>query len=484
MSSLNIREFATIGLDERIPEASKVVGNAIPVQSVITGRHTQKFTPMNGSTFTETQNPSIRLYSNSDFLIPSSATLHFKLKRTSAGADACFDDVPALSVLNRAILRVAGELVEDVLELGRATTAMTYSHMSPHRYSGQGSIDTGNWKWNTSYGSNAEDALPAPGAAYDQAEAVAVREMIEASRADGKGVAARQLRASEEHAQNAEIEVNVPLSYIYGTFRTNKLFPLSFVGGMEIELTLAQAIRAIVDKTAGPASASYQVTDTYVVADLAQLSDDYLKVLAQSFASPEPSMAYNLPVDCLTVISQNKPVTTGGTLNTYVFSKSTPFLRAIMFTSQNNTQTVADYSTSGMPSLLATDGCQVRLTVGSTTFPEYGSLDSAKAVFRHNMIGLGAQGNVQSQMGLATHENFNDNTDAGGVNYTLFSFAKVNGLGNEAYDLDSYDASLGGALLGYQVRQAHPSITQSNTMAIIEHTRVCRIGGGRFEVKA
>jgi hypothetical protein len=493
MSSLNIREFATIGLDERVPEASRVVGNAIPVQSVITGRRTQKYLPVNGSTFTESQNPTFKMSANSDFLIPSSATLHFKLKRTSAGANACFDDVPALAVINRAILRASGVLVEDILEVGRSSVAMTYSHMSPERYSGQGSIDTGNWKWNTAYGSNAIAALPSAVVGVDPANptvaeintlATPLSTYVEGSRPDGKGVAQRQTRASAEYAQDAEIEVNLPLSYIFGTFRTNKLFPLSFVGQLEIELTLAQALRALVDKSGVPASPSYQITDTYIIADMAQLSDDYLKVLAQSFASPEPSMAYNLPVDTLTNITQNKSVNSGGLLNSYVYSKSTPFLKAILFTSQDNSQAVTTYSTSGMPNLLADDGCQVRLFIGSETFPQYGVLDTAKEVFRHNMVGLGAQGNVQAQMGLATHENFTDNTDAGGINYTLFSFAKVNGLGEEYYDLDSYDASLQGAVIDYQVKQKHPSITSASNLAVIEHTRILRIGGGRLEVKA
>jgi len=488
MSSLNIREFATIGLEDRVPEASRVVGNALPVQSVITGRRTQKFTAVNGSTFTESQNPTFKLSANSDFLIPSSATLHFKLKKDSG--NGVFDDVPALAVLNRAILRCSGVLVEDVLEVGRSSTAMVYSHMSPERYEGQGSIETGNWKWNTQYGSNAVTALPtaitsaiagSPTDAELNALATPVSEMVEAARCDGKGVAARAARFFTEIGAGPifnDIEVNVPLSYIFGLFRTNRLFPLSFIGQLEIEFTLAQALRAMV----GTAS-TYSITDTYITADLAQLSDDYLKVLAQSFASPEPSMAYNLPVDTLTNITQNKPVTATGSLNSYVYSKSTPFLKAIMFVSQDNTQTSTSYSSSGMPNLLAANS-QVQLRIGSEIFPQFGSLDTAKQVFRHNYIGLGAQGSVQTQLGLTNHENFTDDTDAGGINYTLFSFAKVNGLGDEYYELDSYDASLQGSVIDYQVNQAHPSIVSCNTMAIIEHTRIARIGGGKFEVKA
>lgn len=476
MSSLNIREFATIGLDERVPEASKVVGNAIPIQSVITGRRTQKFLPVNGSTFTESQNPTFKMSANSDFLVPSSATLHFKLNRKSGAGS--FDDVPALAVINRAILRASGVLVEDILEVARSSVAMTYSHMSPERYAGQGSIDCGNWKWNTGYESNSFAATAAAaGATPTAAEFDAVQAVVEAGRPDGKGVAARAALAATEHG--SAVEVNLPLSYLFGTFRTNKLFPLSFVGQLEIELTLAQALRAMV----GAAASTYEITDTYIVADMAQLSDDYLKVLAQSFASPEPSLAYNLPVDTLTNITQNKSVSPGGTTNSYVYSKSTPFLKAIMFTAQDNTQGTANYSASGMPNLMSATP-QVRLFIGSETFPQYGVLDSVKEVFRHNAIGLGTQGNVQSQLGLATHENFSDNTDAGGINYTLFSFAKVNGLGEEYYDLDSYDASLQGAVIDYQVQQAHPSITNANNLAVIEHTRILRIGGGRLEVKA
>lgn len=495
MSSLNIREFATIGLDERIPEASRVVGNALPVQSVIVGRRTQKFLPVNGSTFTESQNPTFKMSANSDFLIPSSATLHFKLRNKSAnaGTSACFDDTPGTSVFNRAILRASGVLVEDILEVARSTTAMTYTHMSPERYSKQGSIDTHNWKWNRDFRTDAQASVELDVSAVDAANPTEaeintainpVQALAEGLRLDEKGVDARQVLASEEATDDTagEIEVNVPMSYFFGTFRTNKLLPLSFLGQLEVEFTMAQAVRAIVDTAGG--AVDYEIKETYITAHMAQLSDDYLKVLASSFASPEPAMAYNLPVDTITNITQNKSVNSAtDTLNSYVYSKSTPFLKNILFTSQNNTQSATTYSASGMPSLLG-DSPQVRLFIGSEVFPQYGVLDSAEEIMRHNMIGLGAQGNVQAQYGLVSRENFKNQTDAGGIQYVLFSFAKVNGLGEEYYDLDSYDASLQGAVLDYQVGQKHPSITQANTLAIIEHTRIMRIGGGRLEVKA
>lgn len=528
MSSLNIREFATVGLDERLPEASKVVANAIPVQSVITGRRTQKYTPVNGSSFTESQNPTFKLSANSDFLIPSSATLHFRLRNTSdnAGTTACFDDPTGLVPFSRGLLRASGVLIEDILDVARSSAAMTYTHMSPERYAKQGSIDTANWKWNRDFYTSdiTIDDPVADISAVDpdnptEAEIELALDtvtqptatLVRGLRLDGQGVSQRQLYASDRDDDEDvnEVEINLPLSYIFGLFRTNRLFPLSFIGQLEIEFTLAQAVRAIVDSTIPPGAVGYTVKDMYITADLAQVSDDYLKILAQSFASPDPAMAYNLPVDTLTNTAQNKQVparpgavgTFGNSLNSYVYSKSTPFLKAIMFTSQNNRVSASTYATSGMPCFFSDPrttgtGSSVRLNIGSEVFPSYGVLDSPEEIMRHNMIGLGAQGNVASQMGLVSRENFKarDPVDltadpgAGrdGISYVLFSFAKVNGLGDEYYDLDSYDASLQGAVLDLQQSQANGTegVISVSTMAMIEHTRICQLGGGRFQVKA
>lgn len=495
MSSLSVREFASIGLDERIPESARVVGNAIPVQSVITGRHQTKFMPVNGSTFTPGQNPNFRMSATSDFLIPSTATLHFKLfnkTKTSAGADSetsCFDDPVATSVIQRSILRASGMAVEDILETNRCASALTYTHMEPERYAKQGSIDTKNWKWNRDYGTLDIGDLSDASGGYEQAEVQDIRDLVSGLRLDQFGVEQRQELAAVEYTASGatEIEVNLPLSYIFGLFRTTRLFPLSFVGELNIEFTLAQAVQAIVSSVSTDV-ADYEIRDTYIVASMAQLSDDYLKVLSQAFSSPDPGMAYNLPVDTITNITQNKAVTAdaNSSLNDYVYSKSTPFLKSILFTTQDNTArtSVDEYACSGMPNFLNNTNAQVRLNVGSMVFPQYGVLNSVEEVYRHNMVGLGTQGNVRAQYGLASHENFKNRTTAGGINYILFSFAKVNGLGPDYFETDSLDASLQGAVLNLQMNQeGDGTATSCNTLAVIEHTRICRIGGGRFEVK-
>jgi len=498
MSSLSVREFAAIGLDERIPESAKVVGNAIPVQSVITGRRQQKFLPVNGSTFQPSQNPNFRMSATSDFIIPSTATLHFKLvnkTKTAAGADSetsCFDDPPALAVLQRSQLRASGVLVEDILETNRASAALTYTHMEPERYAKQGSIDTKNWKWNRDFGTEVIGNLPDASSNYVQGELQDVRDLVNGLRLDEYGVLERQELASGlyDASQGNEIEINLPLSYVFGLFRTNRVFPLSFVGELNIEFTLAQAVAAIVSNVDTDV-ADYEIRDTYIVCDMAQLSDDYLKVLSQAFSSPDPGMAYNLPVDTLTNITQNKPISNSSQVNSYVFSKSTPFLKSILFTTQDNTArtSIDEYATSGMPNFLDATNSQVRLFVGSEVYPQYSVLDSPEEVFRNNMIALGTQGNVRAQYGLASNENFKNATTAGGINYILFSFSKVHGLGSDYYEMDSMDASLLGAVLDLQMNQVNPAIVppatgSCSTLAIIEHTRVCRIGGGRFEVKA
>lgn len=510
MSALSVREFQSLPLEENIPEASNVMANSIPVQSVITGRRSIRVDPQNGSAFTPGQNPSIKLSSMSEFLIPSSVVLHYKLQNqtyttgapNTASQTACFDDLPATSILNRAILRMAGNAIEDILDVNRATAALAYTHMEPANYSGEASISTRSWKWNRDYQTNSIATLPSvvagtgtdPAVVNDvNAVATPVAQMVEGFRMDGKGVARRQALAATEYCKvgaptaNPVVEVNLPLSLIFGTFRTNKLLPLSFIGELGLEFTLADAVQAIVSSV-GTDVANYAMSDVYLTADLAVVSSDYLQVLAQSFASPDPGMSYVLPIDILTVNSTQRPVTTStasSDQNTYVYSKSTPYLKSVLFTSQNASArtTLTEYSASGMPNFFDANNCQLRLTVGSAPYPNYGVLKSPEEIMRHNIIGLGATGNVRAQFGLVTHENFKDRTTAGGIQYVLFNFAKVNGLGSEYFETDSLDISLLGSQFALETNQVGDgAATSCSVMAIIEHVQMLRLGGGRLEV--
>ena len=75
----------------------------------------------------------------------------------------------------------------------------------------------------------------------------------------------------------------------------------------------------------------------------------------------------------------------------------------------------------------------------------------------------------------------------GGMNYVLFSFEKITGMGEEgAYSLDSLNASLDGGVISLEINQAQDGVAAINCLgqAHIEHTRLLTIAKGRLEVNA
>lgn len=495
MSSFNVSQYAEVPLKNVVPESSKLIASQIPVQDIIIERYKAKFIPQNGSTFTPNSNPSFKLQSNRDLLIPSSMTLHFKLKnltKTSGGASsttACFDDSPATSVFNRVNVRVGGNLVEDVLNVNEVVSSQIQSHASRSVYEGKDSIALRNWKWNSGL-LDVDNALPTISSGYDQAQVQALANAITSRQMTGAGVDVRQARASTNlFVDGSEIDVELPASYMMSLARTSKLFPLAFVGEMEITLTTEQAVRSIVS-TSNTDVADYEITDLYLIADMVSVQEDYLKVLASSF-SGDPEMGYHLPVNCITSQTKNATLNESGlgaNKNDFIFSNSTPFLKSAMFITKYSADlnSVDKYSVSQMPNLQDYTNGQVRLFVGSKPFPQWGVIDTAEQVCAYNTVELAGMGNVIDNHGLQDENNYKGREGNNGLFYYLFNFENVVGT-QESYEMDSYDASLTGGVISFQVNQVSGRSgggQTTRTLALFEHTRILTFAGGRLTVKA
>jgi hypothetical protein len=478
---LGVGSLVGVPIAERIPESSKLAGNEVPIQSVVVNRKQVKQVPSNGSAFGANQVVNFVLSSGQDFMIPSTACLHYKIENTSTGGatDSCIDDL-ATAVWNRGTLALSGVQLEQTLDLNKAVNTLVYAHMNSAHYEREATINAKAWKWAKGLYSSQAGTAQSASATYVQAEATQAIEASNAERLDATGVARRQNeRAVEEQA--GTVEVNIPLSYIFALFRSNKLFPLSFVSDLRIELNTESAIKALFSPS-DTATVNYEIQDVYITYDAVSLSSDYLRVLTASF-SAGADMGYTLPVNVITT-SQSSTSATGEV--DIVFSKSTPFLKAVYFRQQPTAfdTNENDYSISGQSYCLNTDPV-VQLRIGTQPFPEYAPLHSAEEIYRNNQIHLSHYSNVLDNLGLAQHKNnWAVPVSASGDNsvfYMLFGFEKLAGLGADYYAMDSYDASVAGGVMSL-----HCSLASANvqTLAIFEHTRLVQFGDRRVDVRA
>lgn len=480
---LGVGSLVGVPITERIPESSKLAGNDVPIQSVVVNRKQVKQPPSNGSSFSPNQVVNFVISSGQDFMIPSTACLHYKIDNTdtSGTPDSCIDDL-GTAVWNRSSLSLSGVQLEQTLDVNKAINTLVYAHMNSAHYEREATINAKAWKWAKGlYSADAGTAQSASGS-YTPAEATQALQASNSERLDAVGVARRQARRSaEETAVGATIEVNIPLSYIFSLFRSNKLFPLSFVSDLRIELNTESAIKAMFSPSDSP-TVNYSISDVYITYDAVSLSSDYLRVLTASF-SAGADMGYTLPVNVITT-SQSSTSATGEV--DIVFSKSTPFLKAVYFrqapTAFDSNEN--DYSISGQSYCLNTNPL-VQLRIGTQPFPEYAPLSSAEEVYRNNQIHLSHYSNVLDNLGLAQHKNnWAIPVSASGDNsvfYMLFGFEKLAGLGADYYAMDSYDASVAGGVMSLHCSLATSGV---QTLAIFEHTRLVQFGDRRVDVRA
>lgn len=493
--SFGVSNLVGLNLKDRIPESSKLVGNAVDVQSVVVQRKTVKVPANNGSSFSQNQTINVKLQSSSDFLIPSTGAINFYLTNdtvvTAGGAQsttASFDDL-ASCVINRATLNVGGSQLENIQDVNKAINVLVYSHMNQAHYEHEAGLNLKSWKWNKGYNSGAlPNYTPANlGSAYVAAAANAnldavvtsVTTVLDSLRPDEKGVAARQVNRATlvEHVAGVKqpIFVSIPLSYIYGMFRSNVLFPLAFVSDLQLELITESAIKAII--STGVDTAGYTITNPYVTMDVVTMSSDYMRVLQASFNSGDEALSYTLPVDTLSTSNQNN---TGAGEKDLVFSKSTPFLKNIYFrfSQIGDDSDVNKYSISGQSYQLNASPL-LRLSMDTKVFPEYDFLRTPEEVYRHAQMALSQHSNVADNVGLATAQTWNTSLSTNSHFYALFGFQKISGLGSDYYSMDSFDASLAGGVINLHGN----FLATTNVLAIFEHTRVLKLGNGRTDIK-
>lgn len=239
-SAINLGTYASVPLEDLVPDGANVIANKIPVQSVITSRRTAIFNPQNGSTFSAGGQINIRIPGESSYLVPNSAVLHFFINVATASATP--DDPPALAVINRAVLRANGWLLEDILNVNEAATALVYSHMNPSVYCFSQGTALKTWKWNNNYGAADISGADPSGTLV---QAISNINALSYLNLGWAGVATRATKAASRFYGNA-VECNLPLAYVYGLFRSAKLFPLANITDMVLELTLEGATAALV----------------------------------------------------------------------------------------------------------------------------------------------------------------------------------------------------------------------------------------------
>jgi len=168
--------------------------------------------------------------------------------------------------------------------------------------------------------------------------------------------------------------IGVPLGLLSGVFRTQQLLPLSQMGEMVLQITLAQPGEAIYDP-ANNTTSTYSLSDIWLEADLVTpnyLYGQMLNMICQD--ENEPGLV--VPIET-TIVSQGQSVASTSD-NSIVTSRATNNLRKVVVTScPTDALTAFNYpSVSCFPNA---NFSQAQWRIGSLYFPSQPANSLARA---------------------------------------------------------------------------------------------------------
>ena len=213
-----ISPFAGLPVSEVVPDAMEVKG--VSKSSLLVGRRRIRFQPQTGTTANPGGIIQFVLADSASLLDVNSMVLSYTVTTTGAGAVPTMDDGP--SFCRRIQVSLNGQLVDDTDNAHRNTNAQVYLNADKSWYSGPGSF-CDYWKFNpdlaTSYATN--DTTYAP------------------RFADVSGASTNAIARYTAGLQQA-----VPLGLLSSSLRCKSYWPLSQMGELVVQITLANVQEA------------------------------------------------------------------------------------------------------------------------------------------------------------------------------------------------------------------------------------------------
>lgn len=290
----------------------------------------------------------------------NSVVLSFTATTTGTGSVA-LDDGP--SWCRRLQITANGSLIEDVDNAHRNANAQVYMGADKAWIQGAGSF-AGYWKDNA--------ALASSGSAY-QASNVVQSTITSYSYIDGD-VTGALTNASKRY--KAGMSLAVPLGLLSGAMRGKQYWPLSHMGEIVYQFTLAQNVESVFQAT-GATDGAYSISDIFLEADLVTPSYAYSQILSMLVQDEnEPGLV--LPVET-TITQQGQSISSGTNVeSSIVVSRATNNLRKVVVV----TQPTAALTNINFPSASCFNNntfSQVQFRTGSLYFPSQPANSLARA---------------------------------------------------------------------------------------------------------
>lgn len=364
--------FQGLPVAEVVPEAIAGMSEGMTKSSLLVSRRRIRFQPQTGLTAVPGSIVQFVLADSSSLLDVNSATLSFRITSTgasSAAAPCALDD--GVSWLRRFQVSLNGNLVEDIDHAHRLANLEILASADKAWYQSAGSFG-GWWKLNPDL---ADAASTAAAAAYNPCFG------------DLSGNSTGSLWAAAAVRHAAGEDRVVPLSLLSGFFRTKQYIPLSLLGEMTLQMTLASNEEAIFQQT--NTDGAYSISDIFLECDVVQ-PHYMLAELMTKVATQEGENGIVIPYESA-IVSASQNVSSSGQQSVIV-SRSTNNLRRMLYAHQ----ATAGMSSKNFPSVscfgnYGTNSWQVR--VGSYYAPSQPATTTAR------MFGL-----LQTTYGEAVNE--------------------------------------------------------------------------------
>jgi len=361
--------FSGLPMQEVVPDSASVRG--VSKSSVLSGRRRIRFQAQTGTTASPGSIVQFVLADSTCLLDTASAVLSFTTTTTGTGYTT-MDDGP--SEIRRVQVTFNGSLVDDVDNAHRNTNALVYASADKSWLTGAGNF-AGYWKDTAAIASSGAAYVSSiPGVAAVGSQVVNGSTIVNTNTSSVEGDALRaQVNASTRY--KAGMSKAIPLGLLSGVFRTKQYLPLSQMGEMVLQLTLAQVGEAIW-QASGNTDGSYALSDIFLECDLVTPHYMYAQML-NALCQDESEPGLVIPVET-TIVSQGQSISAGSQDSAIIVSRATNNLRKIVLT----TTPTSALNGINFPSVSCfghNNFVQVQWRIGSLYFPSQPANSDARA---------------------------------------------------------------------------------------------------------
>lgn len=345
------------GIGEIIPEALK--GATADRASVIMSRTTTKYYPNGAQTIRSDQNRTLQFrLASSEMLDPMTAYLNLRV--LAHNPKTRMEDY-VHSIIQKAVLKIGGVEAENVDRVDLCHKMMAYASSPQQYYAHTAAVMQGAWKYTPRIGqrlnvdngagavNSGEPAVDAGGSLYHSSSYAYFPEtnpLWNQGHAQAGAADADELSNSlGDRTIGYGTHFAIPLSEIFGFFKTSKYIPLFVLGAIDIEITfnsysacmfeglvaqpdanVATAVNLLADAAEVPdAERVYEVRDIAINVDTCAADPTYSMIVQQMASQSETG----LEIPFTSMVSQQKTISNAGK-NTISINRGVSFLRSVV----------------------------------------------------------------------------------------------------------------------------------------------------------